>query len=202
MPKPDNRFQAMAEQVARRLDRAAAIGDQLSLLPPDPADSLEAGAGRGRGKAKAGGALGKWLAAQGYRDPGEVLAEMAGLASDLDPVTEAMARVAQIEAGIGTMTQGQRLATFQVVYASKLRALDALMPYMHGKAEAPAAPPPAVHVHVTAPAGQPGDGARVVNADAEGGAQGAGPGAGRAQGVTFAPPPMPTQDKQNQGVSE
>jgi hypothetical protein len=190
MPSPDNRFQVLAREAAQRIDAARAAGEQLRLLPDDPAEALEPG--KGRGRARAGKGFGAWLAAQGYRDPGAVLAEIAGLDRPEDAVVAAMIEAERVCLWAGVSDGKHRLAVFAQLYAAKLRALDALMPYAHAKAEAPAAPPPAVHVHVTQAPGRPGDGARLVN-----------PGPDLAlSGAMFAPPPMPEEIEQKQGDAE
>lgn len=186
MSKPSNRFETMAREAAQRIEVARQMGQQLDLLPADPAQALDASAGRGVAKRAKG--LGAWLAAQGYRNPAEVLAELAGLASRDDAVTTAMREAERICLWAGVADAKARLGVFMQVYAGMIRATDALMPYAHGKVDKPAPPQQAVQVVVNQPAA-PGDGARVVNP--------AGP-----SGVRHAPPPLPHEVQPDQGVSE
>lgn len=152
MAKAKNTIEAMAAKAAERLDKARAAGEQLALLPDEPGRTpQEAGSGSGKG-GRPKGALGKgssqmrdWLAAKGYRMPEDQLAEMAGLASSESAMMAAMARAEQVLAwafdgakdaeGNPRVPQAeQRLAVFQQVYATQLRAAEALLPYGTPKA--------------------------------------------------------------------
>jgi len=186
MSKPSNRFETMAREAAERIEAARQLGQQLDLLPADPAQALDAPAGRGVAKRAKG--LGAWLAAQGYRDPAEVLAEMAGLASRDDAVTTAMREAERICMWLGVTDAKSRLAVFMQFYSGMIRSNEALMAYTHGKVDKPAPPQQAVQVVVHQPTA-PGDGARVVNP-------------ARASGVRHAPPPLPHEVQPDQGVRE
>ena len=179
-------FEKLAEAAAERILASADMAQQLTLLPHE-AEAETAASGRGRGKRKRG--LGQWLAAQGYHDPGERLAELANLNTDLDPLTAAIARAEQAAAGLGITDTESRVALFQTMFAAQLRALEAVMPYIHAKAATEAPPPPAVQVFVQQ---GPGDGAKVVDATP------VAPGLG----LSFAPPPLPGEIQQNQEDSE
>ncbi|MFN3953231.1 MAG: hypothetical protein ACK4LQ_02180 [Pararhodobacter sp.] len=189
MAKPNNQFEKLARKAVERLEQARALGEQMELLPADPADDAEPVA-RGRGRARSKSQLRKWLEAQHYRAPEEVLAEAAGLASQHDAFATAMIRTQQIEAFAGAnLNGGARVQLFMSVFAAQIRSAEALLPYVAAKMDKPAAPVQAVQVIMPAQGAQaaPGDGARVINA----------PKSGR-----FTPPPMPGQSKQNQEDSE
>jgi pimeloyl-ACP methyl ester carboxylesterase len=117
----------------------------------------------------------------------QVLAEIAGLASQLDAVATAMASAERICIWAGISDAKARLAVFQQCYAAQIRAAEAVMPYIHARQDKAPAPVQAVQV-VMGHAQQPGDGARVVEAV--------------PQRPGFAPPPMPGETEQNQGVDE
>jgi hypothetical protein len=150
--KAKNTLEAMAAKAAERLDKARAAGEQLALLPDEPGRTpQEAGSGSGKG-GRPKGALGKgssqmreWLAAKGLRMPEDQLADMAGLASSESAMLTAMAKAEQVLAWSfdgATDADGkprvpapeQRLAMFQQVYATQLRAAEALLPYGTPKA--------------------------------------------------------------------
>ena len=83
MPK-QNSLEKMAGEAAVRLDKARAAGQQLTFLPdetPEQTGTVETRrAGRPPGAQNKGSSeLRKYLAAQGCRQPEDVLAEMAGL---------------------------------------------------------------------------------------------------------------------------
>ncbi len=200
-----SQFEDVARAAARNIDAAAAAGDQLSFLP-DEADGLPVAAGEGarapRGKGRATSQLRDWLAARGMRLPEQVLAEMAGLATREDVFLYAMRRCEQVlawaEAGAtpakgapGKATLGQRLQAFQVIYATAVRAAEALLPYGLAKVTPEDAPQAAVQVFVA-----PGGSAQVRQ-----------DGADRARDVTpqpgrLAPPPLPSEMQQNQQVAQ
>lgn len=197
MAKPDNRFQAMAKDAADRLDRAREAGEQLRLLPEEPdsgAAPVPVAAGRGKGKGQIS-QVRRWLAAQGHRQPEEVLAEMAGLASSEDAFTTAMVRAEQVMLWAGASLQPKgRIDLFLQIYAAQLRAADALMPYGAAKVASDAPPPAAVQVNVIG--GRAEDGAdRAERARDVTPQQGAG-------GSRIAPPPLPHEMPQNQGVAD
>lgn len=210
MAKPNSLFEAEARDAADRIEAAKAAGAQLTFLPDEPGAD---GAGRpARGKGKATSQMREWLASKGFRMPEDVLAEMAGLTSREDVFLTAMATTERVlgwaESGgrqVGYVqkdgvlhereldnraTTGQRLATFQFVFTACLRAAEALLPYGLAKVtpeDAPAAP---VQVNVysgSAPAQAPRgpDQARDVTPQAR----------------RIAPPPMPGEIVQHQGLA-
>lgn len=211
MSGPDNQFEDLARKAAASIEASRDLAEQLSLLP-DEAEGASLTSGKaGRGKGKVFNQMREWLAQRGYRAPEELLAEMAGLASREDAILTAMVQAERVLAwagqgavnrkfvvGVGHVDQpgpwmpspGDKLAVFQQLYATMLRAADALMPY-----GAPKATPDVAVTNVNqivvqtgdAPqAARPGDRARDVS-----------PSARRIQ-----PPPMPHQMQQNQQVSD
>ena len=142
-----NSFEALAAEAAGRIDLARAQGEQLSLLgDAEPAAVDAEGKGRGRGKGRAMSQLREHLAQRGYRLPEDVLAQMAGLASRDDAITQAMVAAERIVtwAYAGkTETHGEggaleravmpspaaMMRAFELVYTSMIRAADALLPY-------------------------------------------------------------------------
>ena len=210
MAKAKNTFEVMAREAADRLDQARAAGEQLTFLPDETGSAVDLvedrAAGRPKGaKGKVSNQMREWLAAQGYSMPEDVLAQMAGLASSGDAVMAAMEKAELVLAwafdGQQRRKKGgdledvkptgpQRLNTFIQLYTIQLRAADALLPYGAPKAT------PDVQVNnqttVIVPAapsspGQPGDGAKVVNAK---------------PGGRMAPPPLPGEIVENQEVSD
>lgn len=206
MPSPDNKYEAMAADAARRIEAQRDAGQQLTFLPdePQPGDSPKAA----RGKGKALNQMRDWLAARGYRLPEDVIAQMAGLASRDDAIVTAMANAERVimwaadgatnrifRVGEGHIdlpgpykaTPAERLAVFMQLYTIQLRALEALLPYGLAKVTPDAVPQAPVQVFV-----------------AGGAAVQAGP--DQARDVTpqprrVAPPPMPQRVEQNQGLS-
>ena len=196
MGKPNNQFELAARQAAERIEAARATAEQLSLLPAEPETDgvLPGTASGGRGKGKATSQLREWLAAKGYRMPEDVLARIAGLTSTEGPMLQAMAEAEQVLAwahGSGGGSAAQRLGVFMQLYSAKLRALDALLPYGLAKVTPDVAVTQAVQVVMpgaVAPQAVPvgPDHARDVT-----------PQAGR-----IAPPPMPWEIEQNQGLGD
>jgi hypothetical protein len=206
MPKgsiPEN----LARDAAARIEAARDAGQQLTFLPDEPG-AAAAGARPPRGKGKITSMLRDHLAARGYRMPEDVLAEMAGLSSREDVFLTALARTEQVLAWAqsggrdiveiirdgmliqheldNTPTTGQRLATFQFVFTAMLRAADALIPYGLGKITPDVAPQAPVTIVMP--------GAQVPTSGPET-ARDVTPRPGR-----MAPPPMPGQVEQNQGL--
>lgn len=172
----------MAREAVERIDAQRAMGEQMALLPPDPADVVEQGRGRGRDRGNKG--LAAWLAAQAYRDPAAVLAEIAGLASASDAITTAMQQAERVCLWAGVSSAQHRLAVFTQLYCAQIRAAEALMAYTHAKRDKPTAPVQAVQVINTV---QPSpEGRAPVTLE------------GRAS-VRHVPPPMPGEIEQNQG---
>ncbi|GHF33196.1 hypothetical protein [Seohaeicola zhoushanensis] len=150
MAEARNSFQTLAAEAAKRLDQARQNSEQLSFLADEAGRTPdEVGTGKpGRPK----GALGKgssqlreWLAARGYRMPEDVLAEMAGLASGETAMLTAMREADELltwafadakdsDGGRPAPTPLQRLSMFSQLYAMKLRAAEALLPYGTPKA--------------------------------------------------------------------
>lgn len=200
MAKPNSQFETLAKDAAERIEALRAAGEQLSLLPDEPAPGDSERAKRGKGKVSS--QLREWCAAKGLRMPEDVLIEMAGMASTEDAFVTAMARAEQVlawaEAGAtgykGSPTapsMAQRVALFQMIYTAQLRAAEALLPYGLGKVTPDAGPVQAVQVVV------------------QGGSVAAQPATGpaTARDVTprpnrLAPPPMPWEIQQNQAVAK
>lgn len=210
MPSPDNQFEDLARQAAKSIEASRDLAEQLTLLPDEAEGASLTSSKATRGKGKVFNQMREWLAQRGYRAPEEVLAEMAGLASREDAILTAMVQAERILAwaGQGAVNRkfvvgqghvdlpgpwmpspGEKLAVFQQVYATMLRAADALMPYGAPKATPDVAVTNVNQIVVqTGDALQPsrpGDRARDVS-----------PSARRIQ-----PPPMPHQMQQNQQVS-
>lgn len=204
-----NSFEQMAAEAAERIDEARRAGQQLTFLPDEPAPAESERAKRGKGKAQS--QLRDWCAARGFRMPEDVLIEMAGMASGDDAFVAALARTEQVLAWatagarqVGyvmdkdsgglvereldtSATMAQRLAAFQFVFTAQLRAAEALIAYGLAKVTPDVAP--ALVVPVVMPAApqatqHPADRARDVT-----------PAPRR-----MAPPPMPGQIEQNQGL--
>lgn len=194
MAKARNQFEAMAAKGAERIDRARAAGVQLDLLAPEPdAGALVADGPREpgqRGKGKAVSQFRDWLARRGYRMPEDALAEMAGLATTEDAFLTCMKRTEQLLVwayGHGEVQGKRRLDLFMQLYAAQLRAADALLPYGLAKVQGDAAPVAPVQVNVIG--GQASQG-RAAPRDVT-------PKAGR-----IAPPPMPHEMQENQGLGD
>ncbi|RWR32506.1 hypothetical protein D2T31_00545 [Sinirhodobacter populi] len=212
MSGPDNQFEDLARQAAKSIEASRDLAEQLSLLP-DEQDGASLTPGKAaRGKGKVFNQMREWLAQRGYRAPEDVLAEMAGLASREDAILTAMVQTERVLAWAGTgavnrkfvvgvghvevpgpwqPTPDQKMDLFKQLYATMLRAADALMPYGAPKATPDVAVTNVNQIVVQSgePASQParpGDRARDVT-----------PSARRIQ-----PPPMPHQMQQNQRVSD
>lgn len=152
MPGRDTKYAALAREADERIKGDRALQEQLSMLPDEASDEPIVQDGRkSRGEGKALSQMREFLAAQGYRFPEEVLAQIAGLdRSQGDTLEAAMVQAERILAwaqrGAAKVplkggktkeaepTLGQRLAVFQGVRAAQLRAADALMPYGAPKA--------------------------------------------------------------------
>lgn len=154
MAKVKNSFEEMARAAAERLKKVQAAGKQLTFLPDEDGSAVDVAEGRAPGRPK--GARGKvstqmrdWLAAQGYRMPEDVLAQMAGLGDGSDPVLTVMAKAEMVlswaydaqtrpKKGGGTepvtASGSQRLNAFMQLYTIQMRAADALLPYGAPKA--------------------------------------------------------------------
>lgn len=195
MAKARNQFEAMAAKGAERIERARAAGQQLDLWsPPEPdAGALVADGPREpgqRGKGKAVSQFREWLALKGYRMPEDALAEMAGLASNEDAFMTAMKRTEQLlmfAYGHSEAPGKVRLELFMQLYTAQMRAADALLPYGLAKVQGDAAPVAPVQVNVIG--GRVSEG-RAAPRDVT-------PKAGR-----IAPPPMPHEMQQNQGLGD
>lgn len=145
MPGPQTKFEDLARDAADRIDASRAMQQQLALLPDEAAPRGDGEPRRARGAGKAMSQMRDWLAARGLRLPEEVLAEMAGLQHGGDVLLATMADAERILAWaeIGaTPTKGNpavqtmtaRVNTFMQLYALRLRAADAMMPYGAPKA--------------------------------------------------------------------
>ena len=192
MARPKNQWEAEAAQIAERLDRARAAGEQLSLLP-GAADEAEGDGKRGRGKGRSMSKLRDLLAARGLRMPEDVLANVAALDDPEGPVMAALKKVEAVSLalfGHAEAPASAKLRMFEMFYTSSIRANDALLPYLHAKVTPDAAPVQATQINVYA-----GSGA------GQGDAGAAKPVEGRVVAPRLAPPPMPHQIQQNQGVA-
>ena len=211
MSSPDNQFEEMAVSAVRSIENSRDLARQLTLLPDEvEGAALVEGARPKRGQGKALNQMREWLASKGYRLPEDVLAEMAGLTSREGAMIAAMVQTEQILAwagdgavnlmfkpGIGHVemegpwrpTPEVKRATFMQVYATMLRAAEAMLPYGAPK--------------VTPDAG----GGTVVNQIVvQGGAAAPVSGPATARDVTpnarrIVPPPMPGEVQQIQEVS-
>ncbi len=189
-----------AEAIAKRLDQARELGEQLTFLPSDDGEGGELvpekrGAGRPKGaKNKSSSQLKAMLAAKGFRQPEDVLALMAGLDSRLPPHILAMQRAEEVLAWAGGQhpgdfqaSVGQRLAVFTDLYKDMGRRAEAVLPFGLGKVT------PDVNVNtsqitqIVMPGGSDGPAPTVIE--------------GR-KGRAMSPPPMPKEIVQNQAVSE
>ena len=192
-------YEADAKAAAARLDLARADGAQMTFLP----DEAQPGSDRAkRGEGKATSQLRKFLAAQGLKMPEDVLVQMAGMASGDDAFVAAMARTEQLlawaERGAvgykGSPVQpsmAQRLAAFQFVYTAQLRAAEALLPYGLAKVT------PDAGAAITNNIIMPGAQVPSQPADRAAAARDVTPQARR-----MAPPPMPREMQQNQGLAQ
>lgn len=202
MPSPNTKFEELARDAAYRIEASRDMQRQLSLLP-DEAAAKDGEARRTRGAGRAMSQMREWLASRGLRLPEDVLAEMAGLDHPEDVLLATMKDAERVlawaEAGAvgvngspAVQTMAARLNTFMQLWAIRLRAADALMPY-----GAPKATPDVTQTNVTQiiipggqqPAAQPvrrADQARDVTPDAR----------------RIGPPPMPHQIEQNQQLTE
>lgn len=198
MVKSQTLFEAQAREAAARIEAARDAGEQLALPLPDEAPEA-GGARRGRGAGRAGSMLRQWAADRGFRMPEDALAEMAGLASREDVFLAAMQRTEQVLAWAqgehGRATAAQRLDVFKLVFTSAIRAAEALLPYGLAKVTPDAGPVQATQINVYA-------GAQASGQAGAGAVQGA-PQQVEARPVAprLAPPPMPHQIQQNQGVA-
>jgi hypothetical protein len=195
-----NSFEQDAAAMAERIQQARDAGQQLTFLPDEAAPGDSERTKRGKGKATS--ELRNWLAARGMRLPEDVLTEMAGMASSDDAFVTAMARTEQVlawaEAGAvgykaspASPSMAQRLGTFQFIFTAQLRAAEALLPYGLAKVTPDAGNTVVNQIIMpgaTAPAA-PGDRANAARDITP-------------QARRMAPPPLPTQIQQNQGLEE
>lgn len=209
-------FEDLARQMAEKIEAEHAAGEQLPLLPDEDAGAVVADSGSGRGKGKALSQMREFLAHRGFRAPEDVLVQMAGMASSADAFVVAMTRAEQLLAwaGHGAMqtiykpgeghrtlldpvtgkplpwapTPAEKLDVFRQCYTVQLRALEALLPYGLTKASPDVSVQQTVQVVVpSAPQAAPRD---------------VTPGSGAAGRSDMAPPPLPGEIEQNQGVSD
>lgn len=202
MSKPNDQFEDLARQAADRIDRSRAMQEQLTLLPDEQADQ-GGEVRRGRGAGRAMSQMRDWLASRGLRLPEEVLAEIAGLQHREDVILATMADAERIltwaqdgavsaKGSPSVQTMAMRVNTFMQLWAMRLRAADALMPY-----GAPKATPDAAPVNVT----------QIVVAGGQQAPQQPVQIADQARDVTpvarrIGPPPMPHQIQHYQSVSD
>lgn len=210
-----NQFEAMAAEAAERLTRAAEAGEQLSFLPDEGAGAdsgLVDGQKRTRGKGKALTQMREFLTARGWQLPEDVLGQMAGLASGVDPMLTAMSQAERVlnwmgDGAVMTLyspdrghyvpkgpdgepmpyapTPEQKLQVFMQIYTIMLRSAEALLPYGMAKAGPDVAVQQNVQVVVpSAPASrrEPRDVTPLAPS-------------------IMAPPPMPGEMQQNQQLS-
>lgn len=195
MAKARNQWEREAAAMAERIDRAREAGEQLALFGDAGAEGegeAEGGAG-GRGKGKALSKLRDLLAARGLRQPEDVLASIAALDEPEGPVMAALKKAEAVALAIYGHAQAPakvKLDLFQQFYGQSVRALDALLPYGLAKVTPDVQVGQAVQV-VVMPGGQ-------GQQPAQGG--------DRARDVTpqarrMAPPPLPGQIVENQGLA-
>lgn len=209
MVKSLSTYETDAKAAADRITAARDAGDQLTFLP----DEAKAGSAAKRGEGKASSQLRKYLAAQGLTMPEDVLIQMAGMASGEDAFLTAMARTEQVllwaEAGGRQVVQvvkdgflvekaldnrhttAQRLDAFKFVFTAALRSAEALLPYGLAKVT------PDAGASITNNIIMPGAQAPSAPADPARAARDITPQARR-----MAPPPMPHEMQQNQGLGD
>lgn len=209
MAKPQNQYEELARDAAARIDRARATGEQLTFLDDEPRPggavavqgdgAGETGSGK-RGKGRVSSQMREWLEHRGYRLPEDVLVQMAGLASRDDAVLVAMQHAERVLAwaydagddpirGQKRASEAERLDVFMKLYTIQLRAAEALLPY-----GAPKATP---DVNVTQQTTVIVPAAPSRGADRAGAARDVTP----RPGSRMAPPPLPSENKQNQHVT-
>jgi hypothetical protein len=187
-------FEVKAREAAGRLDRAAGLGRQLSLIPAeaspaDPGELERRGPGRPQGaRNKRTSKLRQMLAARGFRMPEDVLSEIAGLSARVSSVELAMQRAEQVlawahDGAEEPATPGQRLAVFLACHKEATQAAAALLPYGLERMT-PDQVAPAVTVLQLPGQARPGDRARVIEGSAS----------------DCAPPPLPLKFVENQAV--
>ncbi|MEM9782157.1 MAG: hypothetical protein AAF899_06745 [Pseudomonadota bacterium] len=183
---------------------AAAVAHQLSFLAPaktEPAD--EEGPrkpGRPKGaRNKTKSELREMLAAHGFRQPWQVLTEMAGLASsNLDAVTAAIAQAERLIAWSGgPRPDPSELRDLVLRILKEQRgSAEALLPYvlpkLGGETPAPVVTP--IVLPVAPQPSAPGDDARVIEGVAKAEAW--------ANASDYAPPPMPWEVEENQQLGD
>ncbi|MGR3521924.1 MAG: hypothetical protein ACU0FT_04140 [Paracoccus sp. (in: a-proteobacteria)] len=202
MPSPNTKFEELARDAADRIDADRQMRQQLSLLP-DEAASGEGDARRTRGAGRAMSQMREWLASRGLRLPEDVLAEMAGLQHAEDVLLATMADAERVlawaESGATSVkgnpaaqTMTGRVNVFMQLYAMRLRAADALMPY-----GAPKATPEVTQTNVTQIVVAGGQQVHQARPDRVDRARDVTPGSRR-----IGPPPMPHQIQQNQQLGD
>ena len=202
MASPNSQFEALARDAAERIEASREMQQQLTLLPDEQADQ-GGEARRGRGAGKAMSQMRDWLAARGLRLPEEVLAEMAGLQHRDDVILATMADAERIltwaqdgavsaKGNPAVQTMTARLNTFMQLWAMRLRAADALMPYGAPKATPDTAPVNVTQIVVAGGQQAPQQTVQVIDQ-----ARDVTPGSRR-----IGPPPMPHQIQHYQSVSD
>lgn len=205
MVKARNRFEIEAREAAARIDRDREMAEQLSFLPDpvEPGVPVPATGGKRAGRPpgspnKGSSQLRQWLAEQGYTLPEAQLAQIAGLAGSGDVMGETIARTERLISWIlddTNLSQTERrkllpslrIDMFKYLFAHARQASEALLPYGTPKAAADVQVTQQVTMVVPAAPTAPGAGARVVNA---------------VSGGPMAPPPLPGEIVQEQGVSD
>ena len=199
MASPNSKFEQMARDAAERIDASRDLQQQLTLLPDEAASGDQGETRRTRGTGRAMSQMRDWMASQGLRLPEEVLAELAGLDDRDHALVSTMRQAEQVlawaqDGAVGAkgnpavQTMSARLNMFSQLWAMRLRAADALMPY-----GAPKATPDVQQTNVTqivVAGGQPAPTVHRVDQ-----ARDVTPGARR-----IGPPPMPHQIEQYQQI--
>lgn len=162
-----NSYEAMAAAAAERIDQDRALQEQLTLLPDEVIEADDGPKTRGKGKALS--QFREWLAQKGFQQPEDQIARIAGLADGRDAIAGAMAdaervvawafagktkRIKEGEEWVTVEVQPTAqhfLSTFERLYAQRLRAAEALLPYGLTKASPDEGERPPVTV-VVAPA--------------------------------------------------
>ena len=196
----DRRTAAMAAQAADRLERGAAAGEQMGLFPApaqpaafEPPAEARSGPGRPAGsRNKRGSQLREWIAHKGGCMPEDRLMELAGLFDRDRSALEhafALAEQAILLSGAkpGEVEPSARLGLALQFLELGRKAVADLLPY-----GLPKMTPDTVQQIA----------ATFIQMPGAGGQGGGGPVVEGAAASVFAPPPLPGEIVEDQGLSE